>query len=169
MLISRPLPVAPLILAAALSGYACEDSEFRTAIGPSATPLDGAFVSRAVSVRPAFVDALAVEDFGCTSRRSFVAPFDLFVRTDGTSALSLNQVRMEFYDGGGIRGMTRTITRTELAGLFGSITVPPFGVRTFPFSLPLGCGFSGGAVNVVVFAIDSFGHESSTSLRIGVR
>ena len=169
MLISRPLRVAPLILAAALSGYACEDNGFRTAIGPSATPVDAAFVSGAVSVHPALVDALAVEDVGCASRRSFAAPFDLFVRSDGTSGLSLNQVRMEFFDGGGIRGMTRTFTRTELAGLFGSITVPPFGVRTFPFLFPLGCGFSGGAVNVIVYANDSFGHESSTSVRIGVR
>jgi hypothetical protein len=174
-----PFGVA-LPLVAALSGYACEENNARTTIiGPSnarsnvpnmANVASGArFVSRAVSIEAAPVTLLAFPDAACPAIPSFVAPLNLMVRANSASALSLSQVQMQFVDNSGFGRISRTVTRVDLATLFGSTLIPAFGTRTFPFSFPLGCvGSPFGTLTIVVFAADPLGHESTMSLQIAV-
>src|SRR5688572_6266933 len=117
----RSIPA--VALAAALSAFGCEDTGLDTRIGPSSVTTAERFVSRGVSVEPARVDALAVAGARCPVHQPFLAPFNLSVRADGGSALSLNQVQMQFVDSLGVRAASRTLTRAELTGLFGGTLI----------------------------------------------
>ena len=169
MLINRALPIA-FAAVSALTGSACEEGAVRTSIGPSHLALDARFVSRAVSIEPNVLRARSVHDGACPTRQQFTLPFDLFVRAEGASALSVSEVRVRLSDRRGRRRLERAFAGTRLVGLFGSTLVPPFARRTFPFAFPLGCeGFQDGTLSVVVFTLDAHGRESRISARADVR
>ena len=171
MRVSYPVSLLAVAFAAALSSYGCDDEvAVQTRIGaPSPPGSSPAFVSRAVSVRPAVAEAQIIGSAVCPTHPSFVVPFSL-VFGDHTAGFSLSRVQMQFVDTTGFRSAPVTLPRTELASRFGSLVIPAVGSRTFPFTFPFGCIRRPiGWLTIVVVAEDRHGRENTTTLEVGVR
>jgi len=180
--------LAPVVVLGVLSSFGCDSDDSPTelnAAGPSpfaSGPFDsrgigsrpsssGLFVNGSDMVEPGFVRAQRVGEAFCPGRPPFLAPFNVVMQGDGRPDLFLSDVQMQFVDTAGIRSETLRLGRPELATRFGSTTSPAFGIRTFPFSFPFGCGgfLPTGTLTVIVVSGDSRGREERTVARLPVR
>lgn len=181
--------LAPLLILGVLSSFGCDDngsaSDRDTVVGPSRffsgpfdsrgvgprPPSSGLFVNRSTMVEPALIQVQRVGEAFCPGRPPFLAPFNLVMQGDGRSDLFLSNVQMQFVDTVGIRSGTLALGRPELSTRFGSTTLPAFGRRAFPFSVPFGCGsfLPSGTLTVTVLAGDSRGRELRTVAHLPVR
>ncbi len=106
----------------------------------------------------------------CQFGQGFVVPFNLRLRSDSSSALSLNQVRLQFTDSAGVVGPGLSMRQPELMGQFGSVGIPPLGMREFPLSLPVGCTTRPlGNLSIFVETIDSRGGLSRRTMTHVIR
>ena len=132
--------------------------------GPSA------LLSPTFLVQPSFVDPLLIRGAVCPAHPPLLAPLSLGFQGDGRSSLFLSSVHMQFVDRTGVTGGSMIFARPDLEHRFGSIALPAFGTRFFPFEFPFGCiGSPSGTLTVSVLTGDSFGRESRTTLRVPVR
>ena len=164
--IRHALPLLSVVLFAALSSFACNDADSNV-VGPTRLVSRADFVGNELSVHPLVVRPQGVPGAQCPATPPFFAPFDLIVRADRSSSLSLNRVEMRFADTTGALAAIRTMAQSELSSLFGSTTVPAASTRTFPLIFPFGCsGALPATLDVLVFVVDSFGVERRTPLRV---
>jgi hypothetical protein len=178
--------VAPLLVFGVLSSFSCGDGSntllFNGGVGPSpitSSPFTrgdilpqppGTFVSRGVTVQPAFVVAQRVATPFCPVVQPFVAPFSIVFTGDGQSNLFLSTVQMQFVDLAEIRSGVTTLGRPELAVQFGSTTIPTFGTQAFPFAFSFGCDvLPTGTLNVIVVVSDSRNRETRTVRQLSIR
>ena len=163
----------PLVLAAALSSFGCDDDDTTTGrvrgVGPSPLRPQGFVnVQGAVLVQPTFIQPVATTTALCPA--SFFAPFTVVFDGDGRSDLAFAGVEAEFVDHFGVLSGSMTLGPNDLARRFGSTALPVFGSRAFPFSFPFGCvGRPIGTLSVAVVTTDSRDRQNSTTLRIPVR
>jgi hypothetical protein len=177
MFASRPrfASYLPLVLAAALLSFGCDDDETTTGrvrgVGPSPLRPQGFVnVQGAVLVQPTFIQPVATTTALCPAQPSFFAPFTVVFDGDGRSDLAFAGVEAEFVDHFGVVSGLMTLGPNDLSRRFGSTVLPAFGSRAFPFSFPFGCvGRPTGTLNVVVVTTDSRDRQSSTTLRVPVR
>ena len=164
--------LSPLILIAVLLSFGCEDSADvqSSGVGPSYISTSRLVSSQTVSIQPDIINAQFVPGAFCPTQPPFLAPVNLVFRVGTATDLFLNRIQMQFIDRAGTRGSFVAFTRQDLLSRFGSLMVPAFGTRTFPFAFPFGCvGLSSGLLNVVVFVVDPFGREESTTIRVSIR
>ena len=171
----------PLMLAAALSSFGCDDETTGRGrgFGPSTLRPQAAVslqrqgavnVQRGEMVQPTFIEAARTTSAFCPARPPFFAPFTVVFDDVGRSDLTFSVVEAQFVDTLGVVGGLMTLGPTDLPSRFGSTALPAFGSRAFPFSLPFGCaGHPTGTLNVVVVTADSRGQRTSTTLRTAVR
>ena len=162
--------VVPILLAS----FGCDDpgNQYPGVIvgGLSGFTGPSALLSSPFLVQPSFLDPLLVRGAACPAHPPLLAPLSLGFQGDGRSSLFLSSVHMQFVDRTGVTGGSMIFGRPDLEQRFGSIALPAFGTRFFPFEFPFGCvGLAAGTLSVTVFAGDSFGRESRTTLRVPVR
>ena len=142
-------------MSASIGAAACGEYKGLTPVAPSGvvTRTNSTFtlaVERAQLLRrPALGSA-------CLSRQEFLLPFNLRLRSESSSALFLNQVRFEFIDSAGLAAPRIGLGQPDLLSHFGTVGIPPLGLREFPFSVPLGCGAQPvGNLSIFVETIDA--------------
>ncbi|MBI2189511.1 MAG: hypothetical protein HYU37_20635 [Acidobacteria bacterium] len=166
---------ASCLLIAALAISACHENGEAlrvNAVGPSLSrPTDGFVnVARGALVQPPFIDPIVRGGGICPAFPPLLAPFTIVFEGDGRSDRFFSHVQMQFVDRFGIAGGLLTLGRTELATRFGSIALPAFGTRAFPFSFPFGCvGAPTGVLTVIILTADGFGRETLTRLHVPIR
>jgi hypothetical protein len=172
MAIRHARSLSPLVLIALLLSFGCEESAGvqSSGVGPSSVYTSRLVSSQTLSIQPDIINAQFVPGAFCPTQPPFLAPVNLVFRAGTATDLLLNHVQMQFIDRAGTFASSMTFTRQDLLSRFGTVVVPAFGVRTFPFAFPFGCvGLSSGLLNVVVFVVDPFGREESTRIRVSIR
>ena len=168
--------VMALVIGAALSLAACDDSDTRglalngVAPSPLPPPRGAVNVSRGAAVEPAFIEAVSVPHFLCPAVPPFRAPFTLILDGDGRTDVFLSTVQMEFVDRTGVIGGMMTFGPSDLVSRFPYTALPATGGRAFPFSLPFGCAGQGvGTLRVTSVATDSAGRQRRSTVAVPVR
>ena len=154
---------------ASIGAGACGDYKGRTPIATSGT-LVGRDSPFTLGVQPAQLLRRPAFGSACLSRQEFLMPFQLRFRSESSSALFLNQVRFQFIDSEGLASPRIALGQPDLLSHFGTVGIPPLGLREFPFSVPLGCGAQPvGNLSIFVETIDSTRASTGRTMTLAVR
>jgi len=154
-------------LSASIAAGACGDWKGRSPLAPaglgSISPFTLGVAPTQLLRRPAVVST-------CPSRQAFEVPFNLRLRSDSSSELFLNQVRLQFTDSTGVVGPGMSMRQSDLIGQFGSVGIPPLGWREFPLTVPVGCTTQPvGNLSIFVETVDALGGFSGQTMKHVIR
>ena len=125
-----------------------------------------------LSVNPPAVDAQQVKttfNF-CPAVSPFTVPVNLVVLANGTEALIVTQITIDFVDVFGVRMPQVTLPAPALTTQFGTALVQARSSRTFPLTLGVGCGTTHtGTMRIGVDTTDTRGRQSSGHIDVTVR
>lgn len=119
---------------------------------------------------PTAVAQFAGHAGGCPSIAPFSVPIHLVVRVNGGVNVFITQIRMRFTDPFLIEMPQVTLTSPTLTKQFGTNLVEARSARTFPLTLPVGCGTDRkGTAMILVDTRDERGRSQSGQVSVAVR
>ena len=153
-----------VVVACLVSG--CSDSTaLVTTTGPTS-------VSAELATFSASAGAVFTQQMGrpsCPTVPPFVIPINLVVRVDGGINVFVTTVSMQFVDTTGIVMPQVTLPAPQMTTQFGTALVQARSARTFPLTLPVGCGTDKkGTVTLIVATRDDQGRQQSGNLSVKV-
>jgi hypothetical protein len=153
-----------VVVACLVSG--CSDSTaLVTTTGPTS-------VSAELAAFSASAGAVFSQQMGrtsCPTVPPFVIPINLVVRVDGGINVFVTTVSMQFVDTTGIVMPQVTLPAPQMTTQFGTALVQARSARTFPLTLPVGCGTDKkGTVTLIVTTRDDQGRQQSGNLSVKV-
>lgn len=153
-----------VVIACLVSG--CSDSTaLVTTTGPTS-------VSAELATLSASAGAVFTQQIGgpsCSTVPPFVIPINLVVRVDGGIDVFVTTVSMQFVDTSGIVMPQVTLPAPQMTTQFGTALVQARSARTFPLTLPVGCGTDKkGTVTLIVATRDDHGRQQSGSVSVKV-
>ena len=166
-----PKPSTASALLATFLLTACSDHDGpRTPVQPGFTTL-----SPTVEFRPSIglgtqvLSAQPADEVRCPDAPPFVAPFTVTLAAPRVD-VSLDSVRLKFFDVVGVPMPQVTLTQPSLSTEFGSTVVRAHSSRTFPFRFRFGCGTARrGTLIIIVDTRDPRGQTVSEELRAAVQ
>ena len=158
---------ALVILGVSLLTTGCSDSDDGLApTGPVA--LRAGTSTTFASIQPSVVSGRPTGLGGCPQVQPLRALLNLNVRADDVDLL-LREIRLQFFDTGGLAAPTVTLPAPVMTTQFGTALVQARSARSFALDFGFGCGTGRlGTIVVVVLAQDGRGRDHSSKLQVQV-
>jgi hypothetical protein len=154
-------------MSASIAAGACGEYQGRSPLAPAGL---GSISTFTLTVEPTRLFRRPAALSACPSRQAFVVPFNLRLRSASPSELFLNQLRFDFVDSAGFAAPGLAMRQADLIRQFGSVGIPPLGLREFPLSFPVGCATRPvGNLSIFVETIDSAGGFSGRTMTHVIR
>jgi len=161
----RALAAATIVVVASLASACSNTAALTTTTGPTTFSVRSAdFTASAGAVFSQQMGKTA-----CPAFPPFVIPVDLIIRVNGGLNVFLVNVNMQFVDSTGIVMPQITLPAPQLTAQFGTALVQARSARTFPFTIPVGCGTQQkGTVTIQAMTRDEQGREESGQVSLKV-
>ena len=161
----RTFAAALLVVVASFASACSDTAALITTTGPTTISVRSADFS-------ANTGAVFSQQMGktsCPALPPFVIPLNLVVRVNGGLNVFLVNVNMQFVDHTGIVMPQITLPAPQLTAQFGTALVQARSARTFPFTIPVGCGTQQkGTVTIQARTRDEQGREESGQISVKV-
>jgi len=161
----RAFAAAPIVVVAFLASACSDTAAPMTTTGPTTVSVRSADFSASTGA----VFSQQMGKTACPAFPPFVIPVDLIVRVNGGFNVFLINVNMQFVDSTGIVMPQMTLPAPQLTAQFGTALVQARSSRTFPFTIPVGCGSQQkGTLTIQARTRDEQGREDSGQVSLKV-
>jgi len=161
----RAFAAATIVVVAFLASACSDTAAPMTTTGPTTVSVRSADFSASTGA----VFSQQMGKTACPAFPPFVIPVDLIVRVNGGFNVFLINVNMQFVDSTGIVMPQMTLPAPQLTAQFGTALVQARSSRTFPFTIPVGCGSQQkGTLTIQARTRDEQGREESGQVSLKV-